>query len=218
MLDKVRARRNQNLSVNVFTHGGLRIANQSQEVGPPVDDYHQNMMRSTIQRKNLESMFDGNEQQDASRTLHSIQSTPINDITHTPTIPRSTQMTGFRVSERNSNVGYRNLKHSLAKVSPGGRGGPGPDLMCDTQRRQKWLFEQSQRQATGLETTEYNMTPFVNQSPTQKRLAFENTRGLPVNFDKLLPLNSISQIMDAGTASGVPPQPMKARKKYTVEK
>lgn len=113
---------------------------------------------------------------------------------------------------------YRDLKHKFNKVSPGGRGGPGPDKMCDTARRQRWLFEQSQRETTGLETNEYNMTPFVNQSPTQKRLAFEAQRGLPVNFDKLSPLNSISQIMDAGTASGVPPKPLRARKKHTVEK
>ena len=62
------------------------------------------------------------------------------------------------------------------------------------------------------------MTPYVNPSPIQKRVAFEARRGLPVDKAKLEPRNAISIIMDPGTASGVPPQPLQVRQSKRVEK
>ena len=119
---------------------------------------------NALQRKNFDQILDEEEvhHQDKSRTLNSVYSTtPIQGgVTYTPTIPTST-MNDFRKSTQND-IEYRDLKQNLNKVSPGGRGGPGPDKMCNTARRQRWLFEQSQREITGLETSEYNMTPFVN--------------------------------------------------------
>lgn len=58
----------------------------------------------------------------------------------------------------------------------------------------------------------------MNPSPIQKRVAFEARRGLPVDKKKLEPQNAISIIMDPGTASGVPPQPLQVRQSKKVEK
>ena len=68
--------------------------------------------------------------------------------------------------ERRTSVNdIRLLQTGIAKVSPGGRGGPGPDKLCDTKARAKFFRNLGRREATGLETTEYNCTPYVNPSP-----------------------------------------------------
>ena len=57
---------------------------------------------------------------------------------------------------------YRSLVNNINMVSPGGKGGPGPDLMCDVATRAKYFDELANRELTGLETSEYNLTPYVN--------------------------------------------------------
>ena len=77
--------------------------------------------------------------------------------------------------------------------------------MCDTQAKAKYFERLATREITGLETAEYNLTPYVNRGPIEKRIEFESQRGLPVDRTKLSPLKAVSIPMDPGTASGIQP-------------
>lgn len=65
--------------------------------------------------------------------------------------------------------------------------------------------EEPEQQRAPLETSEFNLTPFVNQSPAEKRLKFETARGRQLGIGKgpVRPMPNIAQVMGPGTASGV---------------
>lgn len=71
-------------------------------------------------------------------------------------------------------MNYKDLVLGLNQVPPGGRGGPGPGLPHELHQ------PQTEQPKAPLDTSEFNLTPFVNQSPAEKRLKFETARGKQV--------------------------------------
>ena len=57
--------------------------------------------------------------------------------------------------------------------------------------------EEPEKQRAPLETSEFNLTPFVNQSPAEKRLKFETARGRQLGIAKgpVRPMPNIAQVM-----------------------
>ena len=75
-----------------------------------------------------------------------------------------------------------------------------------------------------METSEFNLTPFVNQSPAEKRLKFETARGRQLGITKgpLKPppqqIPKIAQVMGPGTASGVHSGRVALGRRHQMEK
>lgn len=92
--------------------------------------------------------------------LPNIGQQPMDEQAALPEIERTAEM-----------MNYKDLVLGLNQVPPGGRGGPGPGHAHE-------LYQpQPEQPRASLETTEFNLTPFVNQSPAEKRLKFESARG-----------------------------------------
>ena len=98
-----------------------------------------------------------------------------------------------------NDMNYKDLVLNMNQVPPGGRGGPGPGHLHEATK------EEAAQPKAPLETAEFNLTPFVNQSPAEKRLKFETARGRQLGITKgpPKPLPQIAQVMGPGTASGV---------------
>jgi hypothetical protein len=73
---------------------------------------------------------------------------------------------------------YKDLVLNMNQVPPGGRGGPGPGNLHEVAK------EEAEKPKAPLETNEFNLTPFVNQSPAEKRLKFETARGRQLGMPK----------------------------------
>lgn len=106
----------------------------------------------------------------------------------------------------------------MNQVPPGGRGGPGPGNFHEVTK------DGGEKARAPLETNEFNLTPFVNQSPAEKRLRFETARGRQLGMGKgplrprIQQIQNVAQVMGPGTASGVHSGRVALGRRHQMEK